>query len=271
MTKQYPLNDFAVLRVTGKKAEELMQGQLTCNISEISETNGSLAAHCDRKGQVISLFHIIRQQDDFLLILPKEMLDICRKELMKYAMLYRVNVEPDNTLSVIGTLNEAISTTHVKIDSNRYLNITSKLPTANNQPDSDWHRLNLLAGIPTIYLQTSGQFVPHRLNLEKLSAISFDKGCYTGQEIIARMHYRGNNKHHMYLAEITDKCDIQPLDEIYTDTSSRATGQVIDVSQNEEKPTLILLTTKEEYVKNSTLYLDQQHSLTAKILPLPQE
>ena len=99
---------------------------------------------------------------------------------------------------------------------------------------SAWINKNILESIPIIYPATSGKLLPQELLLDEHGAISYDKGCYTGQEIIARMHYRGKAKSTLYQAKIISEQVIQPGNLIYTHSTepSRECGIVIEAGDN---------------------------------------
>ena len=160
-----------LLKVAGPDAKKLLQGQLTCNLDDVSSTNSTLGAHCNPQGRVISLFRLFMHQNAYYLYMPKSLVATALAALKKYAVFYKVELTD---------ASEEIKTLQTRLE-----------------PYAD-----IAKGIPAIYPATSGKFLPHDLNLPNLHAVSFDKGCYTGQEIIARMHYRGTPKNHLYYAEI---------------------------------------------------------------------
>jgi len=161
----------STLQVSGKDAFSFLQGQLTCDMREITAEN-HYAALCNNKGRVIASFEICKDQNNFLIYLPKDMISIVLKTLGKYAQFSDVilqeielNLPPKDLLSAIR------------------------------------HK------IAVILPDTSGLFTPHELNYHHLTFISFNKGCYMGQEIIARMQYLGKLKKqlcHLKLASLTD-------------------------------------------------------------------
>lgn len=155
-----------ILKISGPQAADFLQGQLTCDIKHAS-INPMLAAHCNREGRVISLFYLYLIDEIYYLVMDADMVSITQAALKKYAVFFKVILED------VTTSNPA----------NIHLHEDSELIQKN---------------IPIIYPETSGKFLPHDLNLQLLNAIDFNKGCYTGQEIIARMHYRGKLKNYLY-------------------------------------------------------------------------
>lgn len=155
-----------ILKISGSQAANFLQGQLTCNVADASHTP-ILGAHCNREGRLVSLFYLYRINDEFYLVMDSKMVTITEAALKKYAVFFKILIED------ISKDNPA----HIKLFDDEAL---------------------IEQGIPVIYPETSSQFLPHDLNLHLLNGISFDKGCYTGQEIIARMHYRGKLKNFLY-------------------------------------------------------------------------
>lgn len=154
----------SAIHVSGIDAKKFLQGQLSCDVDKLSEP--PLGAHCNPKGRVLSLFWLTRASDGLILQLPSDLLKIAVENLRKYSRLFRgcaLTIVPDTR----------------QVDSQQ------------------WRLNNIQQGIPVIYAATSGLFLPHDLNLPKLGGVSFTKGCYTGQEIIARMQYLGKPKHRL--------------------------------------------------------------------------
>ena len=161
---------FGLLSVSGVDAKRFLQGQLTCNLDDLSTSQSQLGAHCNPAGRVISLFRLFLYQDAYYLQMPKLMVPIAITALKKYVVFFKASLA----------------------DASERINDLAEY--CRPEPMETWHYLDVMAGIPAIYPETSEKFLPHDLNLPQLNAVSFNKGCYTGQEIIARMHYRGKLK-----------------------------------------------------------------------------
>lgn len=152
------------LVVSGVDAEDFLQGQLTCDMRDIGEEQLALGAWCNPKGRVITLFRLRRTGNGFAMVLPAELSDAVSKRLGMFR--FRAKVEFELHASTPADLD---------IDA---------------EYDA-WAAEQIRAGIATIGLVQSEKFTPHMLNLDLLGAVSFDKGCYTGQEVVARTHYKG--------------------------------------------------------------------------------
>lgn len=217
----------AVLTVGGNDAATLLQGQITCNIKDISENQSSIGALCTAKGRVISTFIVIKSGAVFHLLLPKTLLPTLHKRLQMYVLRSAVTLT-DNTdrLCLIGLHSQIADTSplfateqqdgliRIKLSrtEQRYVVIADAEPSiaywdqqrqqhAIPTSSSQWHYQDILSGLPWLSPETSEEFIPQMLNLDELGGISYNKGCYTGQEIVARTHYLGKAKRALYLAQ----------------------------------------------------------------------
>lgn len=279
-----PFSD-GLLSISGEGALKLLQGQLTCDLSEISETQTRLGAHCNPKGRMISFFRVIWFQNQYLLQMPRQLLPIALGALKKYAVFFKANLQDvsdqykqigfsDSQLSTLpNSLDEAVAANNFIVfkvpgSDERYeaigtldaiLDLFNQISSrCKTTTEDDWKYLNMLAGIPRIFPETSEKFLPHELNLPQLKAISFKKGCYTGQEIVARMEYLGKVKNKLFLAQVeTEMSPIRGAD-IYHD--KRVAGTVVDFCHLGYNKYMILIITGEDSM-NKTLSLTQEDLL----------
>ncbi len=218
----YPVAHLAVLTVSGKDANKFLQGQVTCNVHDITATQSSLGAICNPKGRVITTFLLVKANDGFLLVMPKELLSGVQTRLQKYVLRSAVKLNDcSDSLCLLGatptskqdflTAYEQDTVIHIHFN-NRCLLIadvdkamalwTGYIAQGFQAGNSEnWIGLDILAGIPWLNTATSEQFIPQMLNLDKLGGISLTKGCYTGQEIVARTHYLGKAKRALFVAQ----------------------------------------------------------------------
>ena len=266
----FDLSDYAVLKIDGKDAKKLLQGQLTCDIEKITATQASLAAHCNPKGRIISLFYLALLQDAYHLIMPRSLLPITQQSLKKYALFYSVMLKDESdhlmVMGYMGTPLHAIKDViQISVEPTRSI-LVSPLTTIKKWSDSmahcsnmtsmnDWQMLNIRQRLPIIYAATSGKVLPHEINLHKLNAISFEKGCYTGQEIIARMHYRGKLKNHLYEATVHSQSIPLPGMALYAkqDLITQEVGLIIDACK-EDDHYRILIVAEESHINNHLFF-----------------
>lgn len=198
------LPSLGLLKVSGTGAFKLLQGQVTCDVANITSTHGTMAALCNPQGRIISLFYLTKMDEDYILVMPATMVAITQQALAKYAPFYKATLEDATThLAILGCLNVApLSEAKASIalpQSMRSLQLINPPQDPSLHGDElTWQQLDILAGIPSLSPAISCEFLPHDLNLIQLGAVSFTKGCFTGQEIIARMEYRGKPKKHLF-------------------------------------------------------------------------
>ena len=227
------LSHRALIAVRGGDAEKYLQGQLTNDILAVTESRSQLSAHCSPKGRVLACFRIFRRDNAIYMALPDALLEPILERLRKYVLLSKVTLEVETGLVQMG-YSTAKGTQHLQ----ELINPLPEEVNAVTHPDGltviripglrprfeilgnaaslkdlwskldvhaapvgagPWELLDILAGVPALYPETVEAFVPQMLNLDVLGGISFKKGCYTGQEIVARTHYLGKLKRRMYL------------------------------------------------------------------------
>lgn len=258
----YPVTGLAVLTIAGKDAGQFLQGQITCNINDISEQQSSLGALCNPKGQVITTFLLVKTPSAFLMVLPDELLETVKNRLQKYILRANVTLtDGRDDWCLIGLLypdmapEPLFATSRNDILSvnfgNRYLLIAEPDAAAMFWSDQArrngfaagnsayWRCLDIVAGIPWLSLETSEQFIPQMLNLDNLGAISFTKGCYIGQEIVARTHYLGKAKRALFLAE----CDAPTpaANAVIRDGAGQAVGKVLRAGRHDGRCKMLVV------------------------------
>jgi folate-binding protein YgfZ len=230
----YPIAHLGVLTVAGKDAAKFLQGQITCNVNDITDSKSSFGAMCNPKGRAITTFLLIKNADAFLMILPKELLATVKKRLQMYVLRSDVTLtDSSDELCLIGLFDGESQTGDVldfatSRQENIVVNLQSRhliIAAADNaqtfwseqvklgflpEDSAQWRYLDIISGIPWLTAATSEEFIPQMLNLDKLGGISFNKGCYTGQEIVARTHYLGKAKREIFLAECVDITPPEP-------------------------------------------------------------
>lgn len=165
------MTELSAITIQGPDCDKFLQGQLTCDMREVSK-KPLLAAHCNPQGRIISLFWICRYEQGVCLTLPSDLRTIALSTLQKYAVFFKTTLENKDKLSDLPAIC--------------CLSRAEKIAK----------------GYPSIYAATSERFLPHPLGLPQWGGVSFNKGCYTGQEIIARTEHRGKVKQHLYPARV---------------------------------------------------------------------
>jgi folate-binding protein YgfZ len=202
------LEDFGTLRFSGADVETFLQGQLSNDVSKLSPGELRRAGLHNPQGRTLALLWLLAgDQGDILAVLPLELLAGVATHLRRYVLRAKVLLTDDSErYRVVGLAARdtapALNGRRAAYASQepRELLLQSALeppPAAPAMSREQWRALDIAAGLPQVYRVTAGQFVAQMLNLDCIDAISFTKGCYTGQEVIARAHYRGRIKRRM--------------------------------------------------------------------------
>lgn len=266
----YELADLGFIKIEGQDAKKFLQGQLTCDVDSITNSYSSLGAHCNPQGRIISLFYICMWQNAYYLLLPKTMIHIALGALKKYAVFFKVQLTESQEIIAIGC-NDSIPPhifekifCHIPLPhSPRSIliceqHLRKEIADINTSYET-WNLLNIKENHPSIFPETSGKFLPHELNLDKLGGINFEKGCYTGQEIIARMHYRGKSKNQLYQAHVTSLVMPQPGADIYvfSEEAQKPAGMIVATTKEEYNNYHMLIITNELNSNSPSLFLNQ--------------
>jgi folate-binding protein YgfZ len=207
------LDELGALRFAGPDARKFLQGQLSNDLSVLQPGRLLRAGLHNPQGRTLALLALIAGGgEDVLAILPHELLASVTGTLKRYVLRAKVQISdasPAHTIfgvTAVDSPGPAPSAPESALPiirgyaSDRGLLVMPSAespPTAAMLTRSDWRALDIADGLPQVYQATSGQFVAQMLNLDCIDAISFSKGCYTGQEVVARAHYRGRVKRRM--------------------------------------------------------------------------
>lgn len=211
-------NGLGVLAFRGADAAKFLQGQLSADVEKLAPGATTLAGLHNPQGRVIALLALLRtREDEVLAVLPRELLARVSDTLRKFVFRAKVRIEPEDW-HVLGA-----PSAHEEFPSlawgDRFLCLApaSRLAAAGTDEAAlaHWQRADIEAGLPQVYPATSESFVAQMLNLDLLGAIAFDKGCYTGQEVIARAHYRGRVKRRMQRWHYPGATPPQPGDTVH--------------------------------------------------------
>ncbi|MDC9728759.1 MAG: folate-binding protein [Methyloprofundus sp.] len=278
------LSQLGILAISGSDAAAFLQGQTSCDISALKENMPQLGAYCNAKGRTISSFIIIKKTNNiFHLILSGDLIATVQKKLQMYVLRSDVTLtDQSESLCILGLynykkenkenfypyLNESNRCLFIA-DTNTCQQLISDLILHENAQlisINAWRGLDILAGIPWLNSSTSELFVPQMINLDKLGAISFEKGCYTGQEVVARTHYLGKNKRIMLLASCSAEAVLPNICPIIdqSDTST-ILGTVVSSSQQKQK-TLLQIVLKEQPMAAANLQLNNENHDAITIL-----
>jgi len=207
---------FSVVAVRGRDARSFLQGQLTNDLLGLERHPGLLAAACNREGRVLEILRLASRGDTVLIVVRHSLAAPLIARLEKHVLRAEVSIEDSSlTLAVAGMLDPSpggswspaettlAGLTMMVAGARRLLLVGSpaalQMPMgdADRASSGDWDRACIEDGEPTVYPETAGNWIPQMLNLDLLSAVSFTKGCYVGQEIVARTQHLGRLKRRM--------------------------------------------------------------------------
>jgi len=257
------LAHLGLLKISGNRSKELLQGQLTCQMDDITSEQSRLGAHCNPKGRIISFFRIFLIHYSYYLQMPLELIPIAKKALEKYAIFFKVEIEDatndlhkiiinsnqfsdkENESKNLFIFKIADESPHYEVfgSKNDIDELTARLNASDIKHDNlAWQTLETFNFIPNIYPETSEVFLPHELGLPKINAVNFQKGCYTGQEIIARMEYRGKLKSKLELEAFASNIDITRGNDLTVENGNKC--QVVDYCTLSNNEILAMIITK---------------------------
>jgi tRNA-modifying protein YgfZ len=195
------LKNRALLKISGSDAEEFLQNQFTNDLKKLERKKVQFNAYCQHQGKVIAFFWVIRMGEDFLLSFQDELLEKIENRLKIFVIMSDVNIENvSNVLSLTGLINES-SPNEFRINDELAVLIEDSIGQVEELAENQiiWEKACLDSNIPEIYNVTSEKLVPQMLNLDiNELGVSFSKGCYPGQEVVARLHYLGSAKRRLF-------------------------------------------------------------------------
>lgn len=265
------LSHYSSVVIAGPDAESFIQGQFTNDASDVSASSSQLSAFCNNKGRMVANFRLFNYQGNYFMSLRNELVETSIAHLQHFVLRAQVAIQDvSDQLVHIGLAGNGIESLLARYIDNpdtatdsvsanedyiairvaghipRYeifcaadkaISLWQELADDVTVVNSNyWERLNIHAGLPFITSAAIEEFVPQMLNMELINGVSFTKGCYTGQEIVARTHYLGKQKRRTYRISIESEDRPAPGDQLATETStdSQYIGTVINTYENSE-------------------------------------
>ena len=217
------LNNRALLRVSGSDAETFLQGQLSNDIAQLNLLSVQLNAYCQHQGKILALFWVMKNEDSFFLSFPSDLLETIKPRLQMFVIMSDVVIEDISKEYIqVGSIDETHQEALV-INERLSLIIAEKqdINKFNMKPIDLWDKVCIDSLLPEIYSVTSEKLVPQMLNLDiNEFGINFSKGCYPGQEVVARLHYLGSAKRRLFAFESSSEVNIG--DSLYCPSSKSA-------------------------------------------------
>jgi hypothetical protein len=296
------LSHLGLLEISGEDAVTFLQGQVTNDVKQLNGSNAHYTGYCNPKGRLLALFLAFSHNNHLHLQLPSSLLEPISKRLKMYVMrskvsiidttesIFKLGLNGPEATQILGQLIPSLPANDYELISTELATVL-KLPSIDNQAryeiftDADhinsiwnslsgqcqlvgkacWDYLETNAGIPEIVPNTQEQFVPQMINLDILNGINFKKGCYTGQEIVARTHYLGSVKRRTFLASIASNQIPSAGDKIF-DANKNEVGQIVRVAPNTKSGVDALIELRIEAQQNGEV-LWQNVAVEFKALP----
>ncbi|MCP3866637.1 MAG: folate-binding protein YgfZ [Gammaproteobacteria bacterium] len=304
------LSHLGLIQVTGEDADTFLQGQVTNDIRELGDENFQINSYCSPKGRMLAIFHAFRHAGALTLQMSTETQSGILERLRKFILMAKVRIDDASDLIVkvglAGTGAESLLQQHftalpdqpgklqhengvtvmrLPADRPRFelLGSTEKmidlwgafLPAATVCHPDYWSLLDIRAGTPNLYNDTAELFVPQMTNLQLIDGVSFTKGCYTGQEVVARMKYLGKLKRRMYLTRIQAGIDFcpKPGDELYSSTSAsgQGAGKIVDARPSPDGGCELLAVLEIAAFEQDDVHIGSTSGPKLQLMSLPYE
>jgi folate-binding protein YgfZ len=261
------LAQFGLIRFSGAEAQAFLHNQLSCDVAVLTPGKSTYGSYCTPKGRVQATFLLWCSGEDFFIQIPSALREPIQKLLSKYILRSKVKAsDASSDWTLIGVAGKDAATliqravgdvprgVHgvtntqgamvIRLPGDRYEivaankspGIIESLSAGAEKADPDyWDWLDIRAGVPVVLPATQEAFVPQMMNLDLIGGVSLTKGCYPGQEIVSRMHYRGTLKQRMYLANIAGSDRPQPGEKLFSsDFGEQACGTIVNAARSPE-------------------------------------
>jgi hypothetical protein len=293
------LSHEGILALRGPDANKFLQGQVTCNLNYLSDSQCSLGARCTPKGRMQSSFRIVSVTDGYLLAMANELLEAQLSDLKKYAVFSKSKLTDESQAWLRLGLNgadDALRSLGLELPTDAdsvvrhqellalrlsdgraelwvpaaqaeaiKAQLAAQLPEA---PLNDWLLAQIRAGIGQVMGSTRELFIPQMINLQAVGGVSFKKGCYTGQEIVARMQYLGKLKRRLYRLELHDSQVPEPATALFSSARASSVGEVV-VAARSGTGVELLAVLQDEAALDGHIHLGSAEGSTLSVLDLP--
>ena len=268
------INDRALLKISGSDSESFLQAQLSNDIGKLDNKSIQFNAYCQHQGKILALFWVLRYEDYFFLSFPKELSDSIEERLQMFVIISDVKI--DNVTSEYTQIgcDNVTSPNSYRMNDQLSLIIKNSKDCENVEFNSlqIWNKLLIDSNIPEIFSNTSEKFVPQMLNLDiNELGVNFTKGCYPGQEVVARLHYLGQARRRLF--SFKSEFEMEVGDNLYCASSKAAKargerykGSGIVVSKVKYNSLFYCLATLDTELKDNKITLNNKHGPILEIL-----
>ncbi len=281
---------YGFFSVSGPDASKFLQGQLTCDVAKLSVGESSHGAQCNPKGRIISSFLITRtSEQSFLFRVRSGAVETAKSSLNKYMVFSKAQIHDEAQLQCFALSGEKIS---IRIQESlasipeifvftfgeHYCELIATEAHLNTQthilkdfelaPEESLEHMQIQYGIAEISTQNSERYLPQELNYDQIGAVSFKKGCYTGQEVIARLHYKGKLKKRLRLGK-HEGSKLITNGKIFDASTQKACGEVINTSTFDQKCSYCLALIDDQSVESDSCVTAIQNGAKIQWMELP--
>jgi len=225
------IDNRSLIKVYGDDAESFLQSQFSNNLKKIQDNEIQINAYCQHQGKIIAIIWVFKKKENYYLSIPDELKAQVLSKLNMFKMLSQVKIEDfSDKIFQYGLIHEDVKNSF-RINDNLSL-LTSREQLNAVKPSFHWEIACINAKVPEVYLNLSEKYIPQALNLDiNEFGVSFTKGCYPGQEIIARMHYLGKPKRRLF--RFFSEFEVATGDSLNVKDSKslKSSGQVIRVAK----------------------------------------
>ncbi|MDH4133781.1 MAG: folate-binding protein YgfZ [Gammaproteobacteria bacterium] len=298
------LSHYALLRAQGPEARDFLQGQLSNDLRTLDNSHAQLSSYCNPKGRMLAVLRLFQRGEDIYLALPVSIAEGILKRLRMFVMRAKVKLEEERSLVHFGIsgpdveplLITALGQIPASSDESAFVNDVTIIRLAGPSPrfviiapferarelwvslaekntpvgTGPWAWLDIQAGVPVVLPETSEEFVPQMANLDLINGVSFKKGCYPGQEIVARMHYLGKLKQRMLRMHADTDSAPRPGEKLYAKSfGDQAAGTVVMAEPSPAGGSDILAVVQIEPARQNELHLSSTDGPHLAATPLP--
>ena len=302
------LTHLGIIEAHGGDTQAFLQSQLGNDLNALDSDRSQLSSYCTPKGRMLGLFRIFRTEDSFYLRLPADTLDAVLQRLRMFVLRADVTLEDASEAfirigvagrkatdmlatatgqAVPGSVNDVtragdLTILRVPGIQPRFEVYAASLDAARSLWDAlnvdaapvgmpAWRLQEILSGLPAVYAGTSELFVPQMANLQLVDGVSFKKGCYPGQEIVARMQYLGTLKRRMYLGRIATDEPVAPGASLFTAGDEQACGRIVDAQPHPDGGLAALAVLQISAAESGDLHLDSNDGPVFSLDSLPYD
>jgi tRNA-modifying protein YgfZ len=302
----FELGATGLISVEGDDAATFLHAQLTSDVAGLTVAKTQYSGYCSPKGRLLATFLVWRLQDRVCLQLPLGLSETIRARLARYVLRAKVKLSDMRsawTLFGVSGRDAAAAVGHItdtrsialhdvvaaagiaatRVSATRYLILASAVQAsavraaletvAHESPEEAWHRLDIEAGIPWITEATQDAYVPQMVNLDLIGALTYSKGCYPGQEIVARTHYLGRVKQRMHRIHLSGAEAPAPGDPLYSARfgNDQASGTVVNAAARAQNSHDALAVIQITALDAGSLHWKSPDGPPVELLSLPYE